>query len=206
RESKKMDRGMSPPAIRAADRLNALSSIASSSPPISTSNSPPKPPSSPAVGNPFGNHPSPSSSSTSRSSTMTNGTVSFSSSKMSCRFTTVSMPQTSKSCRHWTRIGLEDGSPSAGGDGGLGGGFEVEIGGDEDAVEDFVREGFESVGGSDGWRRDSEKLETIWAGLQRSLTRARGHTNPQVGTRPLRRRKDGVVGIRVDTGKLHWKR
>ncbi|CAN1332700.1 hypothetical protein LINPERPRIM_LOCUS35821 [Linum perenne] len=62
---------------------------------------------------------------------------------------------------------------------GLGEGFEVDIGGYEDAVEEFVREGVESVGGSSGRQRDLEKLEKFGAGLQGSLTKARGHTNPR---------------------------
>ncbi|CAN1336225.1 hypothetical protein LINPERPRIM_LOCUS37062 [Linum perenne] len=72
-----------------------------------------------------------------------------------------------------------DGSPVAGENGGLGGGFEVEIDDYEDAVEEFVREGAKSVGGSDGRRRDSEKLETFWAWLQMYLKRKIGHTNPR---------------------------
>ncbi|CAN1345823.1 hypothetical protein LINPERPRIM_LOCUS40539 [Linum perenne] len=104
-----MDRGISPPAGRASDRLSALSFTVSSSSPISISNLPPKPPSSLAVGDPFGNHPSLGSTSTSRSPTTTNGIVSFNSSKTSCHFTNASIPLTSKVLSVSTDVNLHPG-------------------------------------------------------------------------------------------------
>ncbi|CAN1345822.1 hypothetical protein LINPERPRIM_LOCUS40538 [Linum perenne] len=104
-----MDRGISPPAGRASDRLSALSFTVSSSSPISISNLPPKPPSSLAVGDPFGNHPSLGSTSTSRSPTTTNGIVLFNSSKTSCHFTNASIPLTSKVLSVSTDVNLHPG-------------------------------------------------------------------------------------------------